>query len=152
MQHTRHTRTAWAAAVTLAATAALAGCAPGTPDDDSWRDDAVRVTGDVGSAVSTLELALRRRDDLYGTYLQTVAVDAEDSAGKAAQRLEGDQPPESEIDRNTDVTTALDDATSLITDVRIAIVRGAPLRSFIPKLAKTADELEKLASSLHEAP
>lgn len=139
----------------VAVTAALlvpAGCAPGTPDDDSWRDDAVRVTGDVASAVATVELALRRRDDLYGTYLQTVAVEAEKSAGRAAQRLEGDQPPESEIQRNEDVTTALDDATSLVTDVRIAVVRGAPLEPFIPKLAATADDLEKLEASLHQPP
>lgn len=140
-----------AAACVLVA-AATAGCAPGTPDEDSWRDDAVRVTGTVGSAAATLELALRRRSDLYGTYLQTVAVDAEESADKAAARLEGVQPPEAELARNKDVTTALDDATSLITDVRIAVVRGASLEPFIARLASTADQLDKLEKSLHQPP
>jgi hypothetical protein len=132
--------------------AVTTGCAPGTPDDDSWRDDAVRVTGDVGSAVSTLELALRQRTNLFGTYLQTVAVDAEESAGKAAKRLEGVQPPAAEIDRNEDVSSTLDDATSLITDVRIAIVSGAPLKPFIDKLSSTADQLDQLETSLHQPP
>jgi hypothetical protein len=130
----------------------LVGCAPGTPDEDSWRDDAVRVTGDVGSAVATVELAVRHRDRLFATYLQTVVVDAEEAADKAATRLEGVQPPDSEMARNDDVTSALDDATSLLTDVRIAVVAGAPLDHFIPELSSTADDLEKLESSLHEPP
>ena len=132
--------------------AVVTGCAPGTPDEDSWRDDAVRVTGDVGSAVATVELVLRQRDRVFGNYLQTVAVDAEDSAGKAATRLEAVQPPDVELDRNDQVTTALDDATSLLTDVRIAVVRGAPLAHFIPQLSSTADDLDELESSLHQPP
>ncbi|WP_139230126.1 hypothetical protein [Nocardioides terrae] len=141
-----------AVVLTLLAVATSAGCAPGTPDDDSWRDDAVRVTGDVGSAVSTVELALRHRDRLFRTYLQTVAVDAEEAAGTAATRLEGVQPPDPELDRNSDVTSAIDDATSLLTDVRIAVVRRAPLQHFINELSSAADRLDHLEQSLHQPP
>ena len=35
------------------------GCAPGTPDADSWRIDAQRAVSDASSAVLTAELALR---------------------------------------------------------------------------------------------
>jgi hypothetical protein len=129
--------------------ALLTGCAPGTPDADSWRDDAIRVTGTVASAVSTVELAIRHQHGLFPTYLQTVAVDAEQNAGKASQRLEGLQPPDSELTANDKVTSALDGATSLLTDVRIAVVRGAPLSPYLKKLSSTADELDNLASSLH---
>jgi hypothetical protein len=136
----------------LVVTLTVGACAPGTPDDDSWRDDAVRATGDVGSAVSTMELALRQRRQLFPNYLQTVAVDSEDSAGKAATRLEGVQPPDVELDRNDKVTSAIDDATSLLTDVRIAVVRGAPLDPFIKQLSQSADQLQQLETSLHEPP
>lgn len=145
-------RRAVVAASVLAAITPLAACAPGTPDDDSWRDDAVRVTGDVGSAVSTMELTLRHRDRLFQNYLQTVALDSEESADKAATRLEGVQPPDAELDRNDEVTSAIDDATSLLTDVRIAVVRGAPLTSFIDQLSESADELDRLEQSLHQPP
>jgi hypothetical protein len=140
------------AAVVVMVAAALTGCAPGTPDEDSWRDDAVRVTGDVGSAVATVDLALRHRDRLFQSYLQTVLVDAEEAAGKAATRLDGVQPPDSEVARNEQVSTSLDKATSLLTDVRIAVVRRAPLGGFVPQLAATADDLARLESSLHEPP
>ena len=140
-------------AATVCAVAVLAaGCAPGTPDDDSWRDDAVRVTGDVGSAVSTMELTLEHRDRLYQNYLQTVALDSEESADRAATRLEGVQPPDVELDRSDQVTSAIDDATSLLTDVRIAVVRGAPLDPFIDKLSQSADQLDTLEQSLHRPP
>jgi uncharacterized protein YegP (UPF0339 family) len=66
---------------------AVAGCAPGTPDHQSWRDDVVRVTEDVGSAVSTLQLALQHRGDQFGPYLQTVAVDAVTQRFAACVRL-----------------------------------------------------------------
>lgn len=145
-------RTAATTALAAALLLATAGCAPGTPDEDSYRDDALRVTGDVASAVATLELALQHRDRLYGNYLQTVAVEAEETADKAATRLEGVQPPEPELERNDDVTSALDDATSLLTDVRIAIVRGAPVERYLDRLSKTADRLDRLESSLHRPP
>lgn len=102
--------------------------------------------------MATVELALRHRDRLFQNYVQTVVLDAEEAADKAATRLEGVQPPDAELDRNDHVTTALDDATSLLTDVRIAVVRGAPVGHFIKPLAATATDLDALQSSLHEPP
>jgi hypothetical protein len=61
----------------LLAVLTVAGCAPGTPDEDSWRDDATRAVGDVASAVQTARLALVQslEENLPDPYLQTVMVD-----------------------------------------------------------------------------
>lgn len=129
----------------------LGACAPGTPDADSWRGDASRATGDVLSEMATVRLALEQRDGLFGTYLRTVVVDAEEGAGRAAQKLSAVQPPDSELDRHDEVTSALDDAASLLTDVRIAVVRGASVEQYAGRLADAADELDRLEQSLEQS-
>ena len=126
----------------------VGACAPGTPDTDSWRGDASRATGDVLSEVATVQLALEQRDGLFGTYLQTVVVDAEEGAGQAAQKLSAVQPPGPEVERHAEVTSELQDAASLLTDVRIAVVRGAPVQEYVGQLADVADTLDRLEKSL----
>jgi hypothetical protein len=107
---------------------AMTACAPGTPDEDSWRGDATRAVGDVASAVQTvrLSLSLARHDRIPHAYLQTVLVDAETNAGKSAQKLSAVQPPDVERQRASDVNDALEQATGLLTDARIAVVADQP--------------------------
>ena len=155
MNDVRRRRPGPAAAVACALVAfGCAACAPGSPDADSWRDDAVRTTGDVASAVSTLQLALEHRDRMSQNYLQVVAVDSEELAGTAAQRLSGVQPPESELKQHDDVTTALEDAADLVTEARIAVVRGdvASYPSIVDELGKTSEELSAQEDRLTAEP
>ncbi|HEY0891100.1 MAG TPA: hypothetical protein VGE38_15965 [Nocardioides sp.] len=126
----------------------LAGCAPGTPDAGAWRADASRATGDVRSEVATVGLALRRHDDLFDSYLQTMVVDAEEAAGAAAEKLSAVQPPTAELERHEEVTSTLDDAASLLSEVRIAVVRHEPLTPYVGRLTATADELDGLEQRL----
>ena len=100
------------------------------------------------SEVATVQLALEQRDGLFGTYLQTVVVDAEEGAGQAAQKLSAVQPPGPEVERHAEVTSELQDAASLLTDVRIAVVRGAPVQEYVGQLADVADTLDRLEKSL----
>jgi len=141
-------------AVLLTGVLVLSGCAPGTPDADSWRDDAVRATGDGAAAASTLALALRHRDQLTGAYLQVVAVDAESSADSASQRLETLQPPPAEAGRHDRVTTALDDAGSVVREARTAVVAEdeAAYARLAEQLSTAADRLGALEDELRAAP
>lgn len=133
-----------------------AGCAPGTPDEDSWRGDATRAVGDVASAAESarLGLSLARRDRLPRTYVQTVLVDAERTAGSAAQKLAAEQPPDVERPRASDVNDTLDQVVGAITEARIAVVSGdtSEYADLITRLARMADDLSGLETDLGHPP
>lgn len=143
-----------ALAAALLMAGGLTGCAPGTPDEDSWRVDAIRVVGDVDSSVATMALALRHDDDLFHPYLQTVAVNAEDTAGRAAQKLSARQPPDAYVARYEKVTSALDDADSQLADARIAVLqrRSTAYDDLAAQLGKTADQLSAIEDELRALP
>ena len=135
---------------------AVSSCAPGTPADDSWRDDAQRSLSDASSAVPSAELGLRQGAEgrVFDGYLQTVVVDAEDLAGAAEYAIASEQPPMSERHRYDVVTTHLQDAASLVTTARIAVVDGETDRyeALAARLAHTADSLQSLELELKHPP
>jgi hypothetical protein len=145
-------RRALVAALCLAAPLSLTGCAPGTPDDDSWRVDAERAVSDALSAVRTAELALRQSEDgrVYDPYLQTVLVDAEEAVGGAADTIGAGQPPRPERERFDAVTGQIGAAEDLVTAARIAVVDGESYRydGLADSLADAGDALESLESDL----
>jgi len=141
------------AAVLLLATV---GCAPGTPDEDSWRADATRAVGDVASAVQTAQLALAQSEagHLSHAYLQSVLVDAERTGGMAAQTLSSVQPPDGERQRSSEVLDTLDKATGLVTDARIAVDarESEQYAELVTDLRRTAEDLQHLESTLEHPP
>jgi hypothetical protein len=141
------------AAVTLVA---VSGCAPGTPDADSWRIDAQRAVSDAASAVQTAEFALRLHEDdrIFDRYLQTVVVDAEEAVGAAGDAIGGKQPPMSERERYDTVTGQLDEAASLVSTTRIAVVDREEERydALADRLAKSASALQQLEDDLQHPP
>jgi hypothetical protein len=146
-------RLAVAAAVLAAAGS---GCAPGTPDDDSWRVDAERAVSDAASAVHTAALALRLRRDgrLYDRYLQTVLVDAEKAIGKAGESIGSKQPPRRERERYGTVTGQVDEAADLVTTARVAVVDRESDRydSLADRLGQAAQALQRLEDDLQHPP
>jgi hypothetical protein len=148
----RSLRLATGAAILVALTA----CAPGTPDEDSWRGDATRAVGDVASAVQTarLGLSLARRDRVPHAYLQTVVVEAETNGGLSAEKLSAVQPPPVERRRASDVSDLLQQAIDLLTETRIAVVDGdeALYADLAGRLATAADDLGTLEDALDHPP
>jgi hypothetical protein len=136
--------------------AALSGCAPGTPDGDSWRIDAQRAVGDASSAVLTAELALRQhvKGRVFDRYLQTVLVEAEQGVGKAGDAISTRQPPRAERERYQTVTGQIDEAASLVSTARIAVVDRETERydALADRLAKSADSLQQLEDDLQHPP
>ncbi|GAB3261196.1 hypothetical protein [Nocardioides dilutus] len=134
----------------------VSGCAPGTPDGDSWRIDAQRAVSDAASAVHTAELALRLHDEgrVYGRYLQTVLVDAEEAVGIAGDAIARKQPPQTERERYGVVTGQIDEATSLVATTRIAVVDRESERydALADRLAEAATALTELEADLQHPP
>ncbi|MBF4769894.1 hypothetical protein ISU10_19150 [Nocardioides agariphilus] len=136
--------------------AALTGCAPGTPDEDSWRGDATRAVGDVASAVQTARIALEasQQDHLHHAYLQAVLVDAERTGGLAADALSSVQPPDIERRRSSDVDDQLEQATGLLQEARIAVVAHdtGEYADLVDRLERTASSLQQLETDLEAPP
>jgi hypothetical protein len=126
----------------------LTSCAPQAPDHSSWRDQAHLSIEDVASNVSTMSLLLRLvcEDRMFGKYQQIVALDSEINAGRTADHFSADQP-EPEDDRTYKrVTTLLSDATDLLSEVRISLVRRD-----VQEYAHLAEELSKKSDRLSKA-
>ena len=145
-----------AVAALLLALSATSGCAPGTPDGDSWRIDAQRAVSDAYSGVRTAELALRLHGEgrIFERYLQTVLVDAEEGVGRAGNTIGSKQPPHAERKRYETVTGQIDEAASLVAIARIAVVDRETSRydPLADRLADAAEALSSLEDDLQHPP
>jgi hypothetical protein len=128
------------------------GCAPASPDHAAWTDQAKQSLADAVSEVSTVTLAiqLQQRGDLAQNYQQVVALDSEETLGLTAQKLGGMQPPAEDDQEYARVTTALSDASDLLADVRIAVVREdtGEYSKLLQRLARTRADLLSLKDRL----
>jgi len=149
------TRAAWPAALVLVV-AVTGGCAPGTPDGDSWRIDAQRAVSDAAAQVHTVELALRLhgRGRVFDRYLQTVLLDAEKGVGTASDAIGAEQPPRAERKRYDTVTGQLDEAAGLVATTRIAVVDRETDRydALADRLAEAGEALLELEDELQHPP
>lgn len=114
---------ALATLLTLAASL-LTGCVPASPDEGAWTDQARRTVESVASEVASTGLLLREEqdDDLLGRAAVVMTVASEEAAGSAVESFSAAQPPAGLHERYDDVVAVLDEATDLLTKVRIAVV------------------------------
>jgi hypothetical protein len=100
-------------------------CAPKSPDHAEWTDEAHRALAAAQSEVETVRLMLRQQRDgkAWQNYQQVIALDSEEAAGRTAESFSSIQPPPGDDRQYRRVTTLLSDASDLVTDVRIAVVR-----------------------------
>jgi hypothetical protein len=123
-------------------------CAPQAPDHSSWRDQAHLSISDVASNVSTMSLLLRlvREGRVLGKYQQIVALNSETNAGRTADHISAEQPETRDDAAYKQVTTVLSDATDLLSEVRIALVRREK-----PEYRRLAHELTQMSARLDKA-
>jgi hypothetical protein len=130
----------------------LSGCVPPSPDDAGWREDASKTLGDVGSELATAKLVLRAhaQDRFIGRYDRVVLAYAEEAAGKAADTLAAEQPPNTERKRYQTIADALDQATGLLSEARIAVVSDRPgaCATLCPRLEAANSRLQKLEKQM----
>lgn len=125
-----------------------AACAPQAPDHSSWTDQARQGLEDTASEVATMALLLRleQQGKVPGKYQQVVAQDSESAVGAVLAKFGGEQPEPRDDAAYVRVTGLMSDASDLVSEVRIAVVRrdtGA-----YPGLL---DRLERLDRRLTEA-
>jgi hypothetical protein len=68
-------------------------------------------------------LRLQRQDKIPQNYQQVVVLDSEETAGATTESFTSVQPPAQDDEMYHRVTTTLSDASDVISDVRIAVVR-----------------------------
>lgn len=109
----------------LTLVAMVTGCAPQSPDHSSWVDQADTALSDVASQVATVTLLLELAQDgkVFGKTQQVIAQDSETAVGETAARFSGEQPTPEDDAAYAAVTGVMSDASDLLADVRIAVVR-----------------------------
>jgi hypothetical protein len=140
------------AAALVAAALWIAGCAGPTSDVSDYRHKAANTAEAMASQVQTAlltgRLVLRGRVPL--SYAATTASDIDDDASSVQETFDSRQPPDSvAADKlRNHLDTAMTDATSAISDMRIAIRRGSDARisDAIQSLEKALPPLQKIQS------
>jgi hypothetical protein len=118
----------------------------------AYEGKATTTAQDALSAVETVRLAVvaAAKKDAFGPYLSIVISDAEDTATSVQGTFDSVQPPDPRSDRlRQDLDDRLQDAISVLSDLRIAIRRGETRA-----LSSRMDDLTKAANLLrqfHEA-
>lgn len=140
----------------LVAFGLLSSCVPSAPSAESWREDARQAVSDVAGEMATTQLVLEQHsaDRLVAGYAVVVVVEAEELAGAAVTSFESEQPPKGEQRRYDAVTKALDRATGLITDARIAVADGdeAAYDELVRQLERAGRRLDRLEKELEHPP
>ncbi|CAI9404671.1 hypothetical protein [Nocardioides sp. T2.26MG-1] len=138
MRSTVHTLAAWSTALVVLLASA---CAPQAPDHSSWTDQARQALEDTASEVATVGLLLRLEQEgkVPGKYQQVVAQDSESAVGAIMAKLGGEQPVPGDDATYQRVTSLMSDASDLLSEVRIAVVRRDTDR--YPRLLDALDRL-----------
>lgn len=125
----------------------LAGCAPQSPDHSSWTDQARLALDETASEVATVTLLLRLEEQgkVPGKFQQVVAQDSETAVGATMARFGGEQPEPRDDAEYQRVTGLMSDASDLLAEVRIAIVRRDEdaYPDLLRKLEKLHEELTR---------
>jgi hypothetical protein len=145
-------RSALAAGIAAVAVAVLAGCVTPAPTTSAYEAKAAMTAGAAVSAARTAVLAAQAYADgqLPATYLEPTLVDAEDALDSISSTFTSIQPPPTPAadDLRGQLQPLLDDASSAVTDMRIAARRdrAAELSAAADQLAAAADDLDAFAA------
>lgn len=124
----------------------LTGCVPQSPDQDTFRDRSELAIEQTVSAVESTRLVLRllMRDDMLTNYAEIAVHDTQDSLSAASGGYDALNPPRELDQLYSSTSTLMSDASSAVTDTRIAVARGDT-----GDFAKLEKQLTKLATDLH---
>jgi hypothetical protein len=136
--------------LTCTVTIGLAGCAT-TPSRsyDDYRHKAANTAEAMISAVATAQLAgdLLTNNRAFGPFINVTVTDAESDANSIASTFDSVQPPDTRSDDlKNSLDAALQQATSALSDLRIAVRRHHldDARAAIQALAKSRHALEPI--------
>ena len=148
--HARRTTIRIASAVMTAATViAMSGCVSPSRTTEDYQHKAANTAEAMISAVASAELAGHAYLDgkAFGPFTSVNVTDAESDADSIMSTFDSVQPPNADADALKDrLDTAMQDATSALTDLRIAVRRNhqADTTKALDDLAKAKSDLEKI--------
>ena len=156
---TRWSTCAGAALALVAGPALLSGCGIGHPSSvSSWQSASDRVLGSAISGLGTARLAVQQEADnrMPHSYAVVTATDAIDTTGKEISGYQVAQPPDSLHAANAAVGDALDQASSLLVDVRIALaspgLTADSAHRLVQRIDALRDKLDKLDKAVEKSP
>ena len=128
------------------ALAVAAGCAGPSRTDDDYRHKAANTAETMQGLIGTVQLAVDvgTRHKVPTPYLSVMLAEADDDATATVGTFDSVQPPSEQADQLRDkLDSLLQDTTSVLDDLRIAVRRG-----HISSLAKIAAPLKDLNDKL----
>jgi hypothetical protein len=138
----------------LAACGFISGCGTSSPDPSGYREEASLSLGTAASEVATTRLFLEELDeaDVWSAVLDAQLRYSADGVASAAQSFGDLDPPPGSDRLQKRCSALLDDADSLLAEVRIAVHRGADekypaLVDDLAELARRMETLERRVSS-----
>jgi hypothetical protein len=145
--------------LTVLLVSAAAGCATGRPSStSSWQSSSHRALDEAISGLGTARLVtvLEVRDRMPHSYAVVALTDAIESSGKEISSYQVGQPPDDLHRANKTVGDALDDASSLLVDVRVTLASPGlttkSARQLIDRIDALRDQLGQLDRSVMTSP
>lgn len=134
----------------------LTGCVvPATPSQHGWLVHGQRAAGDVVSALGTSKLVLQEHaaDRLVPNYARVAIAQAESAAGGAVSAWGAEQPPPSQEQRASRISSTLDDADTLISQARQALLDHDPdaCTHYCHRLTAMAAKVQRIEQELSQA-
>ena len=139
--------------------AALTGCTTGQPSSTSaWQSASDRALGEVISGLGTARIVIEQeqRNRLPHAYAVETVTDTIDSSGLEISSYQVAQPPAGLHRANAVVGDALDEATSLLVEIRVAIaspgLTAVSADRFLDRIDILRDDLVQLDKAVMEEP
>ena len=143
----------------LAVTLALAvGCTGQPSSTEAWQKSSHRALGAAISGLGTARLALEQEvaDRAPHSYTVVTVTDAIETSGKEVSSYRIGQPPDQLHQANGTVGEALDDAVSLMAEVRVTMASPgadtAAARKLVDRIAALTKKLDELDTQVMTSP
>jgi hypothetical protein len=139
--------------VALAIVAACCGCTGRPASTSAWQSSADRAIGELISGLGTARIVVvqERRNRLPHTYSTQTVTDAIETGSRQISSYLVGQPPDALHAANQAVTVALNEAESLLVEVRVAIASPGLSRSSAADLVTRIDAMRDRLDGLDQA-
>lgn len=139
--------------------AVLSGCTTGQPSSTSaWQSASDRTIGSAIAGLGTARIVVKQEQDskMPHTYAVVAATDAIETTSKEISSYQVSQPPDGLHRANSAVGDALDEATSLLVEVRVTLASPGltteSAQGLLDRIDKLRDELDKLDKAVEKSP
>lgn len=142
------------AALVLLGLGLLTGCGTGHPaSTSSWQSASDRVLGSAISGLGTARLVVKQEagNRVPHTYAVVAATDAIETTSKEISSYQVAQPPDALHRANSAVGDALDQANSLLVEVRITLASPGLTTDSAQRLVQRIDDLRDKLDTLDKA-